>query len=280
MSATREPEPQPAVLPELEHLLVRAARRRGARRVPRRRWVLAVAIGTLVLTAAAAAATGVFDVASGTTAHGTFTVGRRPVPASGPGESRQGTVCLQLTYGGRGGGSSFGCGRAPSPAHPFGLLIADPLAEGLHEEVVYGLVGADIARISVLGDGDRHTDASTTRKEGLPGRFFAVVVPHRGRIAVVGYGADGEVRARIGSLATPSHPPHSKAEAIAQGNPAGFAPTLEPPPMTFEGRRISPAEVTRLGLSCAIWRNVARCFRTGEGPEAAGKRLREAEAGR
>ncbi len=280
MSATREPEPRPAVLPELEQLLVRAARRRATRRVPRRRWVLAVAIGALVLAAAAAAATRVFDVASGTTPHGTFTVARRPVSAPGVGGPRQGAVCLQLTYGGPGGGSSYGCGRAPSPAHPFGLLIADPLAEGLHEEVVYGLVGADIARIAVLGDGGRHTFASTTSKEGLPGRFFAVVVPHRGRVEVVGYGADGKARARIGSLATPSHPPHSKAEAIAQGDPAGFAPTLEPPPMTFEGRRISSAEVTRLGLSCAIRRNVARCFRTGEGPAAAGGRLREAEAGR
>ncbi|HVY77911.1 MAG TPA: hypothetical protein VG898_05345 [Solirubrobacterales bacterium] len=69
----------------------------------------------------------------------------------------------------------------------------------------------------------------TEAKQGLPGRFFVVLVPHLGRIEVVGYDATGRERARIGSLAKPSHPPMSHAEAVAQGDPAGFAPTAAPP---------------------------------------------------
>jgi len=120
MSAVRDPEFEPPVLPELEQLLVRAARRRAAPRFGRRRWALAVALGALVLAAAAAAATGVLRIAGGTTAHGTFSVER----AVGPGVRQGGSsVCLQLRYNGR--GPSYGCGEAPTAAQPFGLVVAD-----------------------------------------------------------------------------------------------------------------------------------------------------------
>ncbi len=155
MSATRDHEVQPTVLPELEQLLVRAARRRAARRLPRRRWVLAVAVGALVLAAAAAAATGVLDITSGRTAHGTFTVQR----ASIPGSEHGGPICLQLRYDGR--DPSYGCGEPPSAGKPFGLLVADPLAEGSPERVVYGLVADDVARVAVLGRGGHRAEADT-----------------------------------------------------------------------------------------------------------------------
>ncbi|MBS1877901.1 MAG: hypothetical protein JST31_00155 [Actinobacteria bacterium] len=219
--------PQPAVLPELEQILVRAARRRAAgRRLPRRRGVLVALAASLVLAAGAAAAGGVFTVSSGHTAHGTYVVERRPVPAPAAGEPAAGTVCLQLVYDDR--APSYGCGNAPTAAAPFGLLVADPLEEGSRERVVYGLVAGDIARVAVLGKGGQRTGARTERKQGLPGRFFAVAVPHLGRIEVVGYDGNGRQVGRIGSLARPDHPPLSKAEAVDQGDPAGFAPTASP----------------------------------------------------
>ncbi len=76
--------------------------------------------------------------------------------------------------------------------------------------------------------------------------------------------------AQIGSLARPSHPPHSETEAITQGDPAGFAPTI--PPAThfiFRGRTISKAEVDRLKLSCSEGREVDRCYRSMAEIEAA-----------
>ena len=265
MSAARDHELEPPVLPELEQLLVRAARRRAAPRLGRRRWVLAVAVGALALAAAAAAATGVLRIASGTTAHGTFSVER----ATLEGEGRSGSICLQLRYNGR--GPSYGCGEAPTAEKPFGLVVADRLEEGFRERVIYGLVGGDVARVAALGKGGERTDTATERKDGLPGRFFAVVVPHLGRIELVGYDSTGKEVARIGSLAQPAHPPHSKAEAVAQGDPAGFAPTM---PLSthfvFEGHSISEAEATGRGLACIQGREVNRCYRSAaEADEAA-----------
>jgi hypothetical protein len=265
MSTTRVPGSEPALLPELEQILVRAARRRKVHRFPRRRLMLAVALGMVVLGAGVATATGVFDVTSGKTAHGTFTVERRSLSSAGQG-GPAGSICLELTYSGAGTGgtTSYGCGRKPTDARPFGVVIVDYLAEGLHEEVAYGLVAAGIARVAVLGPGGRRTYATTEIKEGLPGRFFAVTVPHRGQVEVVGYGADGRARARIGSLSRPDRPSRSKAQAAAQGEQMGFAPTIATQPRAFfEGHRIRWAEVHRLRLSCAIGRTAAICFRTG-----------------
>lgn len=227
MSDVKDPQTQPAVLPDLERLLVRAARHQAAPRLGRRRWILAIAAGALVLAGGAAAATGVLHLADGRTSNGTFEVESRPVPESLPGEPSRGSICMQLRYDER--GPSYGCGERPSEAMPFGLVVADSLEEGSRERVIYGLVSSDIARVSVLGDGDRHTDALTEVKQGLPGRFFAVLVPHLGRIELVGYDALGRPRGSIGSLALPAHPPRSHAEAVAQGDPAGFAPTAPLP---------------------------------------------------
>ncbi|HEY0279339.1 MAG TPA: hypothetical protein VGC32_13820 [Solirubrobacterales bacterium] len=198
MRTTGDPGFETALLPELEQALVRAARHRRVRRLPRRRLMLAVAIGIVALGAGVATATRVFDVTSGETGHGTFTVERR-APSSLGGEEPAGSICLQLTYGGAGvgGTTSYGCGPKPTAARPFGVVIVDCLAEGLHEEVAYGLVTDAAVEVAVLGSGGgRHTYAPTEVKDGLPGRFFAVVVPHRGRVKLVGYAPDGRVVAR------------------------------------------------------------------------------------
>lgn len=220
-------ETQPAVLPNLEQLLVRAARRRAAPRLGRQRWMLAIGAAALLLAGGAVAATGVFHIADGRTSKGVFTVEGRPVPASLAGEPSRGSVCLQLRYEEL--KPSYGCGEPPTETRPFGLVVADSLEEGSRERVLYGLVSSDIALVRVLGSGGRHTDVTTEAKEGLPGRFFVVPVPHLGRIALVGYDASGQRRAAIGTLANPTHPPRSHAEAVAQGDPAGFAPTASAP---------------------------------------------------
>ncbi len=229
MSAPESRGTQRSILPELEHLLIRAARRQTAPRLGRRRWILATAAVALALAGGAAATTGVLHIADGDTSKGAFSIESRPVPATGPGEPSRGSVCLQLSYEGR--GTSYGCGDKPTVARPFGLLVADSVAETpgdkSRERVIYGLVTSDIKRVSVLGK--RPISAVTEFKKGLPGRFFVVLMPHLGRIEVVGYDAAGHERGQIGSLARPSHPPLSHAEAVAQGDPAGFAPTFAPP---------------------------------------------------
>ncbi len=229
MSAPENRGAQQAILPELEYQLIRAARRQAAPRFGRRRWILATAAVALALAGGSAAATGVLHIADGDTSKGAFSIESRPVPAIGPGEPSRGSICLQLSYDER--DASYGCGDKPTAARPFGLLVADSVADSAKDEsrerVIYGLVTSDIERISVLGK--RPISAATEFKKGLPGRFFVALVPHLGRIEVVGYDAAGHERARIGSLAQPAHPPLSHAEAVAQGDPAGFAPTFAPP---------------------------------------------------
>jgi hypothetical protein len=229
MSAPKSRGAQQSTLPALEHLLIRAARRQTAPRFGRRRWILVTAAVALALAGGAAAATGVLHIADGDTSKGTFSIESYPMPAAGPGEPSPGSVCLQLSYDER--GTSYGCGDKPTAARPFGLLVANSVAnlpeDESRERVIYGLVTGDIKRISVLGK--RPISAATEFKKGLPGRFFVVLVPHLGRIEVVGYDAGGHERAHIGSLARPPHPPLSHAEAMAQGDPAGFAPTFTPP---------------------------------------------------
>ena len=246
MSAVRDPEFQPPVLPELEQLLVRAAR--GAR--PR---ASAGAAGSSRSRSAPSSSPpprqrppASCASPAGRRRTAAFSVERAVAPGVRQGGS---SVCLQLRYNGR--GPSYGCGEAPTAAQPFGLVVADRLEEGSRERVIYGLAGGDIARVAALGKGGEHTDAATEPKDGLPGRFFAVVVPHLGRIELVGYDSAGKEVARIGSLARPAHPPHSKAEAVAQGDPAGFAPTIPiSSHFVFEGHDISEAEATRRGLAC------------------------------
>jgi hypothetical protein len=252
--------PHPAVLPGLEQLLVRAAQSGAAPRPRvRRRWFLAAVAAALVLAAGAAAATGLLPITEGETDRGIYTV--EPVSISDLAgiDSSAGEVCLQLRLEGR--GRSYGCGDAPTSSQPFGLVVADPLGEGSHERVVYGLVSDQIARISVLGERGERTESAANPQAGLPGRFFAVVVPHLGRIEIVGYDETGRERARIGRRARPNHPPRSRSEAQAQGDPAGFAPTV-PTPSTYlyRGKTITEAEAMRMQLACLQERTRFRCF--------------------
>jgi len=246
-----------AVLPELEHLLVRAARRRAVPRLRQRRWILAAAaIGALLLAAAAAAATSVI-LARGETDGGTFTIEARRVPVperNGPSSS----ICLQLTFSGR--GSAYGCGSQPRPARPFGLVIADPL-DGGDDRVVYGLVSEAVKQVGVLGGDGGEVEAETVANRDLWGRFFYAVAPNGGPLQLVGYGADGQIIARLGNFAPAPAPPKSRAEARAQGDPAGFAPTVAPPKTyVYRGRQITSALVVRKGLACMQGQAELRCF--------------------
>jgi hypothetical protein len=262
MTSAHDLDAQPATLPELEHLLVRTARQRASRRrFGRRPGTLAVAFAATVLAAGAAAATGLVHLSEGTTSGGvTYTIDRQTIPAAqGPASADPDTsICLQLQY--TGGGPAYGCGQRPTADRPFGLVIADSLSVS-RDRVVYGLVADDVTRVSVLGDGDEHTDGDAVVKPGLPGRFFSITVPNRGRIELVGYDSAGQARAHIGSRARPDGPPQSKDEAQAQGDPAGFAPAVAPPStFTYEGQSISPKDAAERGLVCAQDRAGVQCY--------------------
>lgn len=254
MSQVSQQPIQPSTLPELEHLLVRAARRRTARRVGRRRWILAVAAASLLLAGGAAAAT-VFELASGKTAGGTFSIEMAPTVG---GNASQGSICLQLTFSGR--GPSYGCGGRPTASKPFGLVVADPL-DNSDERVVYGLVASAISRVRVLGGAGSEVEVATRKQVALPGRFFSVVAPNDGQIELVGYGGKGREVARLGSLDPPLKPSVSKAQAMEQGDPAGFAPGVAAPETyLYKGEPVDPSVATRLELACLQERTVFRCF--------------------
>ena len=258
MTAHNDRQTESSILPELEHLLLRAARRRAAPRLRRRRWVLATVSASLVLVGGAAAATGVVHIADGRTSKGTYSIDSRPVPSNVTAQELEGSICLQLRY--NEGAPAYSCGARPSAEEPFGLVIADSLA-GSQQRVIYGFVSSQIFRVRVLGEADGHADALTEVKAGLPGRFFSVIVPNQGRIALVGYDAVGKERARVGSLAQPAHPPRSHDEAVAQGDPAGFAPTVAPPTsFSYQGKSITPSEASQLGLTCAQNREGVHCY--------------------
>jgi hypothetical protein len=223
------------------------------RRRADRRWILGLAVASVVLAGGvAAAATGLFHIAGGRASRGTYVIDRVPAGSGPPGSG-----CLELRFDGR--APAYGCGRPPSPAKPFGVVIADSVGRPA-DRVIYGLVLADVARVAVVGDGGRQTHVTTVGKAGLPGRFFVVVVPGHGRIELVGYDATGQPRARIGSRARPAGKPASHDEAVAQGDPAGFAPAMAlPSSFTYDGRQISPADAAARGLACAQDADGVRC---------------------
>lgn len=252
-------EESPA-LPQLEQLLVRAARRRATPRFARmrRRWVMAVAAASLVLVGGAAAATGVVHIADGTTPHGSYSIETREPISVDASEGRQGSICLQLRF--NNGRPAYGCGDAPTASNSFGLLIADSL-EDSGERVIYGLVSSEIAKVAVLHTGGDRTVASTEAKTGMPGRFFSIAAPSDSQIALVGYDSAGTEVARVGSLAQPVEAAQSRQEAIDQGDPAGFAPTAPPSSsLTYKGHSITPAGVARLHLSCLESGGETRCY--------------------
>ncbi|MQA73958.1 MAG: hypothetical protein GEU88_06395 [Solirubrobacterales bacterium] len=124
--------------------------------------------------------------------------------------------------------------------------------------------------MSALGDGSQHYDADTTVKPGLPGRYFSLTAPNEGRIELVGFDASGAEVARIGSRETPADKPLSHDEAVAQGDPAGFAPTAVPArSFVYRGESIDPAKADRLGLVCVDSLQTVRCYDSVEEANAA-----------
>jgi hypothetical protein len=247
---TRTEESEPA-LPELEQLLVHAARSRAQARPWRNRAPIVFGF-SLVVCASAAAATTTGILSGGHTQRGPYAIQSRAAPAS----SSDG-VCLQLREAGD--GPAYGCGHAPTPDRPFGLVIADSL-NASPERVIYGLVSGEAATVRVLGRGAAYTTATTTPKPGLPGRFFTATVPNSGRIELLAIARDGSTIGHIGNRANPRHPPRSQAEAVAQGNPAGFAPAIPAPTsFTYQGHRIKPSDAARRGLVCTQNRRGVNC---------------------
>ncbi|MEV4419130.1 hypothetical protein AB0L40_04035 [Patulibacter sp. NPDC049589] len=237
-------------------------RRRTRARTPRGRWILGIGAGVVVLAGGGAAASGVLHLDEGTTPGRDYVIDRTSPPAAVAGEpERAGSICLQLAER-HGGGVAYGCGDRPTRDRRFGVVIADA-GDASRERVIYGLVADDVRTVSVLGAGTAHTDGRTTVKRGLPGRYFRVVVPNRGRIEVVGLDAEGAEIARIGSRATPTRPATSREEARAQGALAGFAPAVAMPgSFVYRGGTIAPAEAARRGLVCDQDRSEVRCFDT------------------
>lgn len=253
---------EPAVLPDLERELLRAARRRAAPARGRRRWrrtgLLGLAAG-LVVAGGATATVQLLTVDRGATSQGAYTIETRPAP--------DGKVCLQLRYTGH--APAYGCGVVPDAATPLGVVVADsaPVAgDGvLPERVVYGLAAAHVARVDVI-DADGAPHAATPRRvDGVPGRFFTVTVENEGRIELRAYDDAGRQVARVGSHARPARKPQSHAEAVAQGDPAGFAPGVAAPDRyRLDGRPISAARFAALmkadrPLSCTQTRDELLC---------------------
>ena len=256
----------PAVLPALEHTLVTAARARATRRPSRRRLGVSLALAGLLCATVAGAATGVIDledgaeVERGTSPSGAYVIRYKPKHAGPAG----GDLCLQVRI--PQARPTYGCGWVPSPERPFGVVIADPLDNG-PQRLVYGLVLEEIATVALLGEGDDETRVETVEKPGLPGRYFSILgpgiteAPNAGRIELVGYAEDGSEIARIVSRETPNHKPLSHDDSVAQGDPAGFAPTVVPARVyTYKGQEIDPARADALGLVCVEGRAEVRCF--------------------
>ncbi len=258
-----------ATLPELEALLVAAAGSMPAKRLPiRQRLGMPLAFAGLLATAGvAAAAAGVFGGGSGPAidrgatpsgdyASGSYVIRVRPDSAH---TNRGGPICLQLQFAGS--RPAYGCGSAPTQAEPFGLVVVDGQSEGAVERVIYGLVADDVARVSALGEGTQHYDAATVVKRGLPGRYFSLTAPNEGRIELVGFNSSGAEVARIGSRTTPDHEPLSHDEAVAQGDPSGFAPTAVPASsFVYRGQSIEPSKADRLGLVCVDSIQTVYCY--------------------
>lgn len=252
------------ILPNLEHLLVRAARQRSTPRLQRRRWVMAAAAISVVLAGCAAAAVTQVFLATGEVDGGTFTV--EVVRVSEPdGDDAEGSVCLKLTFSGR--GSAYGCGSEPSGARPFGLVIADPL-DGGERRVVYGLVVEKIARVRVISPHGT-AEAATESNEELQGRFFSIVAPAGGALQLIGLANDGKLIASLGDSDPASTPPRSKAEAREQGDLAGFAPAVAPPDTYIYRGEVIPASVAiRRGLACVQEWSTFRCYDSEADAEA------------
>jgi hypothetical protein len=222
-----------ATLPALERALMHAAAARYPSRRPRARLGAPIALFvTLAVAGGAVAATGILagekQIETGSSASGPYAIG---VKSAGPG-THAGQLCLQLEYVGQPPG--YKCGSIPGPQRPFGLVVADarPPASDPDgppsERVIYGLVSQDVDRVTALGSeaGERGTQAAS--RDGLPGRYFSIVVPNEGRIELIGYDSSGNEVGRVGSLSAPAR--RTEEGLIpAPGDPAVFAPTAKAP---------------------------------------------------
>jgi hypothetical protein len=241
-----------STLPNLERQLVTAASAAGASRPWRWRWPV-VASWCVAVVAVGAATAGVLtgtgtEIDRGQTPAGTYAVQIKRDSRSTPADE----ICLQMRVEKE--RPAYGCGVAPTSSTPFGVLVVDqtPITDGMPtQQVAYGLAAENIARVSVLGPGTDHYDAETVARADLPGRYFGVVSPAMQRIEIVGYDASGAEVARVGSRRPPDHQPISHDDAVALGDPAGFAPTAVPlRHFSYESHRISPQEASDLGLTC------------------------------
>jgi hypothetical protein len=92
-----------------------------------------------------------------------------------------------------------------------------------------------------------------------------MVVPDEGKIELAGYNMSGAEIAHIGSHEEFRAPPLSREQAIVQGDPAGFAPTVVfARKYIYEGERIDPDKAQRLGLACVETRSAVDCDRVPE----------------
>jgi hypothetical protein len=264
MSLSAQQMPSPS-LPGLHDALVSAA----ARRYPvwqRRRpgWILPVAFASLVTaTGLALAASGVFSgraaIDRGRTPEAGEDSGPYAIRVSPRHADPQRPICLQLQF--EGSRPAYGCGVAPTAFNAFGVVVADGLSEASTQRVIYGLVSDAVASVSSLGDTGTQASAATVARPGLPGRYFSLTVANKGQIELVGSDSSGSEVARIGSHLTPTEPPLSREEAIAQGDPAGFAPTVVfARKYRYDGQAIDPEVAQRRNLVCVETRSSVSCF--------------------
>jgi hypothetical protein len=273
--ASRPPELR---LPQLRAGLVTAAARRYRAPANSRRWFTPLAFAALLLAGSAAlAATAILrsrDVVDTGQTRGTGeSAGAYAIRISPSHADPERPICLQLQF--QASRAAYGCGVAPTAEQPFGLVVADGMSEESAERVIYGLVSRNIGAVTSFGESSTvQTITRTVDRPGLPGRYFSLIVPNEGHIELAGYNATGAEVARIGSHDEFRAPPLSRAQAIVQGDPSGFAPTVVPARRyVYEGERIEPPKAQRLRLICVETRSAVTCFDTISQAQAFSGRL-------
>ncbi|CAA9468509.1 MAG: hypothetical protein AVDCRST_MAG13-263, partial [uncultured Solirubrobacteraceae bacterium] len=199
--------------------------------------------------AAGATATGLIELDRGEGPAGPYTIvaaaperdGSVVATFLGGGEDE---VCLEVRRPQRRG--AYGCGRAPTPSAPLGVLVVDGNAVP-GRRLVLGLADERVAAVRTGGE-----EVRPTPRRGVPGRFFSLVTRGGGPVHVEAFDAAGR---RVGELGSPdplTRSPTSRDDARALGDPSGFAPTARPPgAFLYRGREIPLEEVVRRGLACS-----------------------------
>ena len=258
------PEPGAVVLGGLERSLIEAAGRRYPQRRVRRWAIPAVICGALAAGGVALAASGVLGgkaLETGSTPEHGADSGPFAIRISPRHADPTRPLCLQLQFAGS--RPAFGCGVRPSVDQPFGVVVADGLSEESTDRVIYGVVASDVARVSSIDDSGSQAIVDSVAKPNLPGRYFSVVVPNQGQIELLGFDASGAEIAHVGSHEPPTEPPLSRDEAIAQGDPSGFAATVVPARRyLYRGETIDPREAERRHLVCVEGRVSVTCYDT------------------